>query len=338
MPSRTFRSFVVHREASGQVTGGVQPLPFSDLPAGNVLIRVRYSSLNYKDAMAATGHPGITKNFPHVPGIDAAGTVVESEDARFQPGDEVIATGHELGVERWGGWAEFVRVPGDWVVPLPDGITLEESMVLGTAGFTAAQSVQALLAHGITPDQGSVIVSGATGGVGSVSVMILAKLGFEVTAVSGKAVMHPWLKEIGARHVVGREELQEEQPRPLLKGKYAAGIDTVGGPTLTTMLKKVSYRGCVTCCGVAGGAEMNGTVFPFILRGITLSGIDSAWCPDDLRVNYWKLLASEWKPDSLASVKRLTSLESIDRYVDAILHGKNVGRVVLDLGERTSPE
>ncbi len=331
MTEPTFRCCIVHKSADGRVSREFGRRSIHDLPPGDVLVRVRYSSLNYKDAMAASGHPGIVRTFPHIPGIDAVGIVESSTDSRFRVGDSVIATGHELGVERWGGWAAYVRVPADWLVPLPEGLTLEESMILGTAGFTAAQCVKALLFHGAAPQNGEVIVSGATGGVGSIAVMLLAKLGFRVAAVTGKEVMHSWLKEIGANEVLGREALQEQKTRHLLSAKYVAGIDTVGGPTLTTMLKMVSYRGCVACCGVAGGAEFNGTVYPFILRGITLCGIDSAWCPDDQRAELWTRLAGEWKPADLQSAKRLVPLAEIDSYITAILAGQNVGRVVIDL-------
>lgn len=331
MTDRTFRCHLVQKSSDGSVFHELTRRPISELPDGNVRVRVHYSSLNYKDAMATTGHPGIVKTFPHIPGIDAAGTVEFSDDPRFRVGDPVIATGHELGVERWGGWAEFVQVPGDWLVPLPTGMTLKESMIIGTAGFTAAQCVKALLIHGITPQSGQIIVSGATGGVGSLSVMLLARLGFSVVAVTGKDVMHSWLKEIGASEVQSREILREAKPRPLLTARFAAGIDTVGGSALATMLKLINHRGCVACCGMAGGADFSGTAYPFILRGIALYGIDSAWCPDGPRAELWNRLATEWKLLDLASAERLVALSEIDSYAQAILQGRNVGRVVIDL-------
>lgn len=334
MSATSLRCFVVRQNEQGQVTAGIEHPSLSELPAGDVLIQVRYSSLNYKDALAATGNPGVAKTFPHVPGIDAAGTVVESADPRFQPGDPVIATGHEYGVERWGGWATYLRSPGDWLVPLPKGLTLEESMILGTAGFTAAQCVDALLRHGVTPQQGEVVVTGATGGVGSLAVMLLAQLGFRVVAVSGKADQHDWLKSIGAAQIAGRELLTDVKPRPLLTARFAGGVDTVGGTVLSNMCKMITHRGCVACCGVAGGANLELTVFPFILRGLTLVGIDSAWCPDDERKLIWQKLAGEWKPRALHSARRLAKLDDLPALVEKILKGENVGRVVVDLGNQ----
>ena len=280
--------------------------------------------------MAAQGHPGIVKNFPHVPGIDSVGVVVESRDSNFKAGDTVIATGHELGVERWGGWSSHLICPGIWLVPLPDGLSPVEAMTLGTAGFTAAQCVQALLTHDVATGDGKVIVSGATGGVGSISVMLLAKLGFEVVAVTGKEDRHDWLRSLGAAEIVGRDELAENK-RPLMSGELAAGIDTVGGTVLATMLKKIQHRGCVACCGVAGGGELPTTVYPFIIRGIALYGIDSAWCPDDLRADIWKKLASEWKLDDLDSIRVDIPLETIDDAVEQILAGQFAGRGVISI-------
>jgi acrylyl-CoA reductase (NADPH) len=327
----TMRCFLVEKQPDDSFRRSVATRPLSELPEGEVLIRVRYSSLNYKDALAATGHPGITKTFPHIPGIDAAGTVAESSHPRFQPGEEVIMTGHELGVERWGGWAEYVRVPGDWLVPLPEGLTLEESMILGTAGFTAAQCVQALLHQRVTPEKGEVLVTGATGGVGCLAVMILARLGYRVVAVTGKQDRHDWLKRLGAVEVAGRELLEESKPRPLQPARFAGGIDTVGGAVLSSLVKRIGHRGCVACCGVAGGAALSLTVYPFILRGVTLAGIDSAWCPDEERPGLWQHLASDWKPQHLDEVKRHVPLEEMEPHVEAILQGQNTGRVVVDV-------
>lgn len=331
MSAETFRCFLVNRDATGAVTSGIERRSLSELPAGNVLIRVRMSSLNYKDALAATGHPGITRTFPHVPGIDAAGVVESSSDARFQSGDQVIMTGHELGVERWGGWSDYVQVPADWIVPLPTGLSLEEAMILGTAGFTAGQCVDALLSHGVVPDKGEVVVSGATGGVGCVAVMILARLGFQVVAVTGKSDRHDWLMALGAREVAGRELFDEAKPRPLQTARFAGGVDTVGGKVLSSMVKQMAHRGCVACCGVAGGAELDLTVYPFILRGVTLAGIDSAWCPEPERHEIWRKLSNEWKPQHLDAVKQQASLSEMGSLVTEILAGRNVGRVVVDL-------
>ncbi|WP_437227204.1 acryloyl-CoA reductase [Planctomicrobium sp. SH661] len=329
--SDRFRCFMVRKEANGDVATGIEEHHRSELPSGDVLLKVRYSSLNYKDAMAATANPAIAKTLPHVPGIDAVGTVLESSDARFQPGDEVIATGHEFGVERWGGWGELLSAPGDWLVPLPSGLTALEAMTLGTAGFTAAQCVQALLHQGLTPEKGEIVVTGATGGVGSLAIMILSQLGFRTVAVSGKAEQHDWLKSIGASEVAGRDLLTEAKPRPLLNGRFAGGVDSVGGATLATLCKMIAHRGCVACCGMAGGNELQLTVFPFILRGLTLAGIDSAWCPDDLRAPLWQKLAQDWKLQNLDRIRTLATLEELPGFVKRILQGENVGRVVVAL-------
>lgn len=331
MSSTSHICYLVEKLAAGELHRGVVEASVPSLRPGQVHIRVSHSSLNYKDAMAATGHPGIVKTFPHVPGVDAVGVVEESLDSRFRPGDEVLATGHELGVERWGGWASFLVSPAEWLVPLPQGLTAEESMILGTAGFTAAQCVKALIKHGCRPEAGRIIVSGATGGVGSLSVMLLAHLGFNVTAVTGKTNRHAWLQELGASEIVGRDELTSDPKRPLLKGEFSGGIDTVGGNTLSTMLKKIAHRGGVACCGVAGGAELATTVYPFILRGIALYGIDSAWCPDDLRLEIWQSLAGDWKLPFLDQAKVDLHLETIDVAIAEILQGNFAGRGVIQL-------
>ncbi len=323
--------FLVEKTETDDVRTRLATVAIPELKEGDVLINVKFSSLNYKDAMAATGHPGIVRNFPHVPGVDAVGVVLESRDSRYSIGDEVIATGHELGVERWGGWSSHLVAPADWLVPIPNGLTPAETMTIGTAGFTAAQSVQALLKHGCKAEDGQVIVSGATGGVGSLSIMLLAKLGFDVLAVTGKLDRHDWLRELGANEVVGRDALSGNEKRPLLKGEFAAGIDTVGGPVLATMLKKIQHRGCVACCGVVGGADLSTTVYPFILRGIALYGIDSAWCPDDIRADLWRKLATDWKLDDLLESKVDLSLTTMNESVEQILAGKFSGRGVIHI-------
>lgn len=327
----SFRCFFV--EQVGQdVHGDVQERPFDELPPGEVLIRVSHSSLNYKDAMAATGHRGIVKTFPHVPGIDAAGVVVESSDPGFRPGDQVIATGREIGVERWGAWAEYLRVPAAWVQPVPEGLNGFEAMVLGTAGFTAAQCVAALVEHGIEPDHGEIVVTGATGGVGSLAIRILSTLGYRVAAVSGKESQATWLREQGASRVVSRQEFVEMSSRPLLTTAWAGGIDTVGGQALSTMIRAMQHRGCVAACGVVGGAELPLTVYPFILRGVTLAGIDSAWCPDDRRGEIWRRVGQEWKPAGLEQLATVVPLSDVQESVRAMLAGEVVGRTVVVVG------
>lgn len=323
------RAIVVRRNPQGEIAAKLETLAPEEFGSAGVLIRTAYSSLNYKDALAATGHPGVARNFPHVPGIDAAGTVLESDDPRYQPGELVIATGHEIGVERWGGWADLLRVPGEWLVPLPPGMSLLDAMTWGTAGFTAAQCVQALRMHGIEPGRGPVVVTGASGGVGCLSVLLLAQLGYRVVAVSGKPQQYDWLKSLGATEVQGRELLAESKPRPLLSAKFAGGIDTVGGQPLATLCKMIEHRGCIACCGLTAGADLPLTVYPFLLRGLSLCGIDSAWCPDEEREKIWQRLAGEWSSQQLAQVRRLVPLEQMGDEVPRILAGENSGRVVV---------
>lgn len=312
-----------------EVSAEITRRPVGELASGEVLVRVRYSSLNYKDALAATGNPAVARKFPHVPGIDAAGIVEESSSPEFPVGTEVIATGHELGVERWGGWAEYVRVPAEWLVRRPHGLTLEESMILGTAGFTAAQCLLAVRTHGVRPPDGDIVVTGATGGVGSIAVKLFAGQGYRVVAVSGKADRKAWLMEQGAAEVVDRSALADTSSRPLLSARWAGAVDTVGGQTLANVIRAMKHRGCVAACGVVGGAELPLSVFPFILRGVTLAGIDSAWCPDDRRRVIWELLSSTWKPKDVASLAEFVDLDQIGTAVPKILAGQITGRVVV---------
>ena len=331
MTPESFRCFLVRKTGNDKIEAGVESCPLRDLADGDVLIRVRYSSLNYKDTMAAAGHPGVARKFPHVPGIDAAGVVEQSSSPLFQVGDEVIATGHELGVERYGGWAEYVRVPAEWVVKRPEGLSLEQSMILGTAGFTAAQCVRALQHHGVQPGQDEIVVTGATGGVGSLAVMLLAKLGYAVIAVTGKSSRADWLKALGATRVAGLDEFTDDGRKPLLTARYAAAVDTVGGAMLTHVIKSLKQRGCVTACGMVAGAELPLTVYPFILRGVTLAGIDSAWCPEDQRAEIWRMLATDWKPNRLSELVTLVGLDSIGAAIQRMQRGDHAGRVVVKI-------
>ncbi|MBX3437331.1 MAG: YhdH/YhfP family quinone oxidoreductase [Planctomycetaceae bacterium] len=329
MAPESFRCFLVRKTGGGSVEASVETRPLRELPPGEVLIRVQSSSLNYKDALATQGHPGVVSKFPHVPGIDAAGIVEQSDSEKFRPGDAVLCTGYEQGSGRWGGWAEFVRAPADWVVPLPPGMTADESMVLGTAGFTAAQCVFSLEEHGVTPEKGPVIVSGATGGVGCLAVILLAKMGFQVTAVSGKPEKADWLRSLGAAEIISREQAVDETKRPLLAARWAGGVDTVGGSTLSTMIRSLMHRGCVAACGLVGGHDLILTVYPFILRGATLDGIDSAHCPYDRRLQIWNRLAGEWR---LGDVPQLVSdirLEQANDTVARMLRGETSGRILV---------
>jgi putative YhdH/YhfP family quinone oxidoreductase len=301
----------------------------SDLPAGEVLIRVQFSSLNYKDALACEAHPGIVRKLPHVPGIDAAGTVVESSNPHVRPGEAVIVTGNDLGSGHWGGWAQFIRVPAAWVVPLPDGLSLKDSMILGTAGFTAAQCVQAIVHNGVAPDAGEIVVTGATGGVGCLAVKLLAKLGYSVVAVTGKPQLETRLKSWGAARVIGREEVLKPTDRPLLSARWAGAVDTVGGDTLTTIIRETKPYGVVSACGLVGGEKLDLTVHPFILRGVLLAGIGSALLPYDRRIEIWRKLSHEWRLDGLEELATTVKLVDVEPYVQQILKGQIVGRTVI---------
>jgi putative YhdH/YhfP family quinone oxidoreductase len=290
---------------------------------------VAYSSLNYKDALACQGHPGVVREFPHVPGIDCAGTVVESAVGEHRPGEDVLVTGYELGAGRWGGFAGYVRVPADWIVPLPAGLALREAMIYGTAGFTAAQCVTAIVERGIRPDRGPVVVTGATGGVGSLALAILSKLGYEVAAVTGKADRHDWLRRLGAKQVLSRGDVLDMSDRPLLSARWSAAVDTVGGRPLATILRSMQHRGCVAACGLVAGAELSISVYPFILRGVTLAGIDSAKCPRQERIEIWQKLAGPWRVERLEEIANEVTLDELPTAVERILAGQVVGRTLV---------
>ncbi len=301
-----------------------------DLPVGDILIEVRFSSLNYKDALSAIGNPGVTRNFPHTPGIDAAGIVVESSDSQFSAGDEVIVIGFDLGMGTAGGFGERIRVPAGWVVPRPGGLTLHESMRLGTAGFTAAEAVDKLLNSGMTVDSGPVLVTGATGGVGSVAVKLLAQLGFEVAAVSGKPDKYYLLKELGASSILTREEASEGADKPLLKEQWGGVVDTVGGDILFNGIKGLKYGCSLAACGLVGSFDIPATVLPFLLRHVNLLGIDSVQFPIEEKTRIWNRLASEWKMD-ISMLEEELDLDSLSGAIDRILAGKMVGRGVVHL-------
>jgi len=302
----------------------------SDLPAGDVLIQVAYSSLNYKDALSASGNRGVTRQYPHTPGVDAAGYVVASTDPAFRVGEAVLVTGYDLGMNTAGGFGGYIRVPAAWVLPLPADLTLRDSMIYGTAGFTAALSVYQLQQAGLRPDQGEVLVTGASGGVGCVAVALLSKLGYTVVAGSGKASAQAFLRSLGASEILSRAQLQDETDRALLKSRWAGVVDTVGGDILATALKSTRYGGCVSCCGLVAGAALPTTVFPFILRGVNLLGIDSVACPLPLRRLLWQHLATDWRIETLAQLVTETDLSGLkDHYLDAILRGAVQGRVLV---------
>ncbi len=331
MLPETFRCYLVTKDSDGRVSGEFAERRLDELPEGDVLIRVEYSSLNYKDALGAKGHPGVNRAFPHIPGVDAAGTVAQSGVYEFVEGDPVLVTGFDMGSNRWGGYAEYVRVPQDWVVPLPRDLTLRQSMMLGTAGLTAGFCVDALIKHDVKPESGDVVVTGASGGVGSFAVAILAKLGYHVVAVTGKPTAHEYLESLGAAEIAGREAVNDPSAKPLLARRWAGAVDTVGGNALSTILRSMHLGGCVAACGNAAGFELPITVYPFILRGVTLAGIDAAWCPIPIRHETWQRLAGEWKPDCLDRIARFIDFCELPPQFDEILAGRLTGRLVVTI-------
>ena len=331
MSSDNFKAMVVSRTEDGKFTREITTRQIDSLPDGEVLLNVKYSSLNYKDALSAIGNRGVTKNYPHTPGVDAAGVVEDSKSGEFEPGDKVIVHGYDLGMDTSGGFGQYVRVPAKWVVSLPEGLELKESMMYGTAGFTAAQSVLRIVEGGVGPEDGKILVTGATGGVGSMAVAILGKAGYSVTASTGKPEQGRFLADLGAEEVIGREDLTDSSGRLLLKGQWAGVVDTVGGEMLATAIKSTRQRGVVTTCGNVASHELNINVYPFILRGITLVGIDSASCPMKRRRLVWEKMSGEWKLDILERMCRTVSLENLDPEIEVILKGGQVGRVMVDL-------
>jgi len=324
-----YKAFVVE-EADGKFVQTIQTLSTDNLPSGDVLVRVHYSSINYKDALSATGNKGVTKSYPHTPGIDVAGVVEYSVDDKFRQGDEVIVTGYDLGMNTAGGFGQYIRVPSEWVVNLPKGLTMKEAMIIGTAGFTAGISLTRL-SQLVKPSDGKIIVTGATGGVGSVAISLLAKLGYQVVAVSGKESESEFLHKLGATEIISRNDFQTVDKRPLLSARYAGAIDTVGGPILENILKALMPLGAVTTCGSVSSTQLNMTVFPFILRGITMIGISAQNYPTNLREPLWKKLATDWKPDNLLDLYNEISLEELKGTLENILAGKLKGRTIVNL-------
>jgi putative YhdH/YhfP family quinone oxidoreductase len=325
----TFNAYSVD-EKDNQFSGQVKTKNIDDLPAGELLIKVHYSSLNYKDALSATGNKGVTKNYPHTPGIDAVGTVITSTNTRFNIDDKVIVTSYDLGMNTDGGFGEYIRVPSDWAVKLPEKLSMKEAMTYGTAGLTAGISV-ARLTELVKPNDGSIIVSGATGGVGALSTTILSKLGYSVTAITGKESEKNYLLNLGAKEIVLRKDFENLDNKPLLKPLYAGAIDTVGGIILENIIKSTLPNGAITCCGNVASPKLDLTVFPFILRGITLIGIDSQNYPMRHREKVWQQLASNWKPSTLQSTCTEISLNEIQENVDLMLQGKLKGRTVIKM-------
>lgn len=331
MELKIFKALIVRETADNKFVREIKEKRLDELPEGDIVISVHYSSLNYKDALSASGNRGVTKNYPHTPGIDAAGIIEESMSDAFHEGDEVIVTSYDLGMNTPGGFGQYIRVPAGWVVKLPDNLTLKESMVYGTAGFTAALSVFKMEQQGVAPGQGEILVTGASGGVGSMAVSILAKTGYQVVAASGKPGETQFLLDLGAKEVIHRNEARDTTGRPLLKGRWAGVIDTVGGDILATAIKSTKYGGVITCCGNVASPELSTTVFPFILRGVSLIGIDSANCPMGIRQKIWQKISTEWKIENLDRLTTEISLEDLDQNIGRILKGKQKGRTVVNL-------
>jgi acrylyl-CoA reductase (NADPH) len=327
--SDTFKALVLTQE-DGKTVSTIKQLSNDDLPEGDVLLAVEYSSLNYKDGLAITGKGKIVRQWPLVPGIDLAGSVLESSSADYKPGDRVVLTGWSVGEKYWGGYSQRQRVQSKWLVPLPDGLDCKQAMAIGTAGFTAMLCVMTLEDAGVTPDKGTVLVTGASGGVGSVAVAILAKLGYTVAAVSAKADADDFLRSLGASEILTREEMSEK-PRALEGQRWAGAVDVVGTTTLARVLAEMNYGGCVAACGLAGGADLPTTVMPFILRNVSLRGVDSVMCPVERRKLAWRRLVTDLPAKALGEIGHVASLEQLPDLAEKITTGGVRGRVIVDL-------
>ena len=327
-----FNALVVRKdEESGKTSAAVEQIGLDDLPEGNVTVAVDYSTVNYKDGLCIGPGGGLVRSYPHVPGIDFAGTVESSEDARYKPGDKVVLTGWRVGENRWGGYAQKARVPADYLVPLPEGLTTRQAMAVGTAGLTAMLAVMALEDHGLSPDKGEVLVTGAAGGVGSVATAILANLGYDVAGVTGRPEQEDYLKGLGAKRIVAREEINETVKRPLESETWAGCVDAVGGAMLARVLGQMKYGGSVSAVGLAGGAGLPATVIPFLLRGVNLLGIDSVMQPFENRQRAWQRIAADLPMDKLEAMVHPAVLSDLPDLGRAILKGGVRGRAVADV-------
>lgn len=326
-----FKALLVSEE-NGTFVPRVVERDCSELPVGEVLVRVRYSSLNYKDALSAHGNRSVTRTYPHTPGIDAAGVVASSSVPEFVVGDEVIVTGYDLGMNTPGGFGQYIRVPSAWLIKRPAGLSLRESMLLGTAGLTAALCVEKLeQVGGLTPEAGPVLVTGATGGVGSIAVALLSRLGYTVAASTGKADQETFLRQLGAQQVVPRGDLLGSAEKPVLKERWAGAVDTVGGDILFSVIKSLRYGASVACCGLTAGVAFQANVLPFILRGVNLLGVDSVEMPLVVKASMWDKLSLQWKLDGLEALAHDVGLEPLPEVIERILAGRLVGRVLVDL-------
>lgn len=325
----TFKAFRVE-EIEDKYISSIQDIKFSPLEEDEILVRVHYSSLNYKDALSASGNKGVTKDYPHTPGIDAVGVIEQTTSSTRKIGDKVIVTSYDLGMNTDGGFAEYIKVPAHWAVRLPKELSMQEAMVYGTAGITAGMSVMRLTEQ-VKPEDGKIVVSGATGGVGSLSVAILSKLNYSVVAVTGKESESDFLYHLGAKEILMRTELENMKKRPLLKPIFAGGIDTVGGLILENIIKSTDSMGAITCCGNIASAELDLSIFPFILRGISLIGIDSQNYPMEYREKVWESLSDNWKPEHLSETYTEIRLEQIQEKINLMLEGKLKGRTIIKL-------
>jgi acrylyl-CoA reductase (NADPH) len=325
-----FKALMLTQDDAGKTVAEVCRLTDEDLPEGDVLVAVDYSSLNYKDGLAITGKGKIVRTWPMVPGIDLAGSVIESESPAYAAGDKVVLTGWSVGEKYWGGYSQHQRVRSEWLVPLPDGLDSQRAMVIGTAGFTAMLCVMTLEEAGLSPGEGTILVTGASGGVGSVAVAILGKLGYRVAAVSGRPETEDYLRQLGAAEFVSREEMSQP-PRPLEKQRWSGAIDTVGSTMLARVLAETCYGGCVAACGLAGGADLPTTVMPFILRNVSLRGVDSVMCSVDRRKEAWGRLVRDLPADALGDIGQIVGLEDLPDMAERIIAGQVRGRVIVDV-------
>jgi acrylyl-CoA reductase (NADPH) len=328
-----FLAYISEEVAGKSNTRNVKKIKISDLKENEVLIKVHYSTLNYKDGLSARGHKGITRNYPHIPGVDLAGEVVSSKGTKFQVGQRVMATGYDIGMNTWGGFSQYAYLPESWLVPLPNEISYNKAMVYGTAGLTAAISINEILHNGINPNKGKVLVTGSTGGVGYEAVGMLSKIGFDVVASTGKLEKHKMLYELGAKEIVSRQEVRDTSEKPLLDRKYASVIDTVGGFTLSTAIRSCDYHGVVAALGLVESDKLDLTVYPFLLRGIKLIGIDSAEKPIELKEYLWSKIWNEWQNPAIENFVKEIDIHQIDEEVERILQGGQAGKVVINLIE-----
>ena len=329
MEDLKYKAFFTQETESG-FSNSIESLSIADLEENDLLVKVSYSSLNYKDALSASGNKGVTRTYPHTPGIDAVGEVVKSNSSDFKDGDKIVVTGYDLGMNTYGGFGQYISIPATWAISLPNELSEAEAMSIGTAGLTAGLCVRKLLQNDLTPDSGDVLVTGASGGVGSVAVMVLSKLGFNVVALTGKQDQVDYLESLGASSVIIRSQM-EEQGKPLQKGIYQGGVDTVGGNILSNFISQTSQRGAITCCGNVASDKLETSIFPFILRGVTLIGIDSAESLLEVKKEIWNNFSNDWKID-LEKITKEVFLESLSDEVEKILKGNQVGRIRVNLG------